>query len=74
MIVKGPILIADIPDLSGEVLDEETIRKAALIIARNGVLGLKRMFFSKIFKTSQIMLRSLVRDSSLNKSSNLVIY
>ena len=39
MIVKGPILIADIPDLSGEVLDEETIRKAALIIARNGVLA-----------------------------------
>ena len=37
MIVKGPILIPGIPDRSGEVLDEQTIRKAALIIARNGV-------------------------------------
>ncbi|MBE6505632.1 MAG: hypothetical protein E7Z73_07840 [Methanobrevibacter millerae] len=39
MIVKGPILIPGIPDRAGEVLDEETIRKAALIIARNGVLA-----------------------------------
>ena len=38
MIVKGPILIPGIPDRSGDILDEETIRKAALIIARNGVL------------------------------------
>ena len=38
MIVKGPILIPGIPDMSGDILDEETIRKAALIIARNGVL------------------------------------
>jgi hypothetical protein len=38
MIVKGPILIPDIPDTSGDVLDEETIRKAFLIISRNGVL------------------------------------
>lgn len=38
MIVKGPILIPDIPDSQGDVLDEETIRKAFLIISRNGVL------------------------------------
>ena len=38
MIVKGPVLIPDIPDKAGDVLDEETIRKALLIIARNGVL------------------------------------
>ena len=38
MIIKGPILIPQIPDMSGDILDEETIRKAALIIARNGVL------------------------------------
>ena len=38
MIVKGPILVPDIPDSSGDVLDEETIRKASLIISRNGVL------------------------------------
>ena len=38
MIVKGPILIPGIPDSAGDVLDEETIRKAALIISRNGVL------------------------------------
>ena len=38
MIVKGPILIPDIPDHAGDVLDEETIRKAFLIISRNGVL------------------------------------
>jgi len=39
MIVKGPILVPDIPDHAGDVLDEETIRKAFLIIARNGVLA-----------------------------------
>ena len=38
MIIKGPILIPQIPDMTGDILDEETIRKAALIIARNGVL------------------------------------
>ena len=38
MIVKGPILIPGIPDKSGDVLDEETIRKAVLIISRNNVL------------------------------------
>jgi len=38
MIVKGPILIPDIPDNAGDVLDEETIRKAVLIISRNNVL------------------------------------
>ena len=38
MIVKGPIMIPDIPDSSGDVLDEETIRKAFLIISRNGIL------------------------------------
>ena len=38
MIVKGPILIPDIPDSAGDVLDEETIRKAFLIISRNGIL------------------------------------
>ena len=38
MIIKGPILIPQIPDRTGDILDEETIRKAALIIARNGVL------------------------------------
>ncbi|WP_295588797.1 XkdF-like putative serine protease domain-containing protein [uncultured Methanobrevibacter sp.] len=38
MIVKGPILIPGIPDMSGDILDEETVRRAALIIARNGVL------------------------------------
>ncbi|MBQ9025337.1 MAG: hypothetical protein IJ104_03010 [Methanobrevibacter sp.] len=38
MIVKGPVLIPDIPDRSGDVLDEETIRKALLIIARQHVL------------------------------------
>ena len=38
MIVKGPILIPGIPDSSGDVLDEETIRKAFLIISRNGIL------------------------------------
>ena len=38
MIVKGPIMIPDIPDSVGDVLDEETIRKAFLIISRNGVL------------------------------------
>ena len=38
MIIKGPILIPNVPDMSGDILDEETIRKAALIIARNGVL------------------------------------
>lgn len=38
MIVKGPILIPEIPDSSGDVLDEETIRKAVLIILRNNVL------------------------------------
>lgn len=38
MIVKGPILIPDIPDKAGDVLDEETIRKAFLIISRNGIL------------------------------------
>lgn len=38
MIVKGPILVPDIPDNAGDVLDEETIRKASLIISRNGVL------------------------------------
>ncbi|DBA59600.1 TPA_asm: hypothetical protein CBHJFHIM_00040 [Methanobrevibacter gottschalkii virus vir075] len=38
MIVKGPVLVPEIPDKAGDVLDEETIRKALLIIARNGVL------------------------------------
>ena len=38
MIVKGPILVPDIPDSAGDVLDEETIRKAFFIISRNGVL------------------------------------
>lgn len=38
MIVKGPILIPGIPDLAGEVLDEQKIRQVALIIARNGIL------------------------------------
>ena len=38
MIVKGPILVPGIPDHAGDVLDEETIRKAFLIISRNGVL------------------------------------
>lgn len=38
MIVKGPILVPDIPDRAGDVLDEETIRKAFLIISRNGIL------------------------------------
>lgn len=38
MIVKGPILVPNIPDRVGDVLDEETIRKAFLIISRNGVL------------------------------------
>lgn len=38
MIVKGPVLIPDIPDKTGDVLDEETIRKASLIISRNHVL------------------------------------
>ena len=38
MIVKGPVLIPDIPDRAGDVLDEETIRKALLIIARQHVL------------------------------------
>lgn len=38
MILKGPILIPHIKDRSGDVLDEETIRKAALMIGRNGVL------------------------------------
>ena len=38
MIVKGPILIPEIPDSAGDVLDEETIRKAVLIISRNNVL------------------------------------
>ena len=38
MIVKGPVLIPGIPDRAGDVLDEETIRKALLIIARQSVL------------------------------------
>ncbi len=38
MIVKGPVLVPDIPDRSGDVLDEKTIRKALLIIARQHVL------------------------------------
>lgn len=38
MIIKGPILIPGVPDQTGDILDEETIRKAAIIIARNGVL------------------------------------
>ena len=38
MILKGPILIPEVKDKSGDVLDEETIRKAALVIGRNGVL------------------------------------
>ncbi len=38
LILKGPILIPGIPDISGDVLDEETIRKAALTISRNGIL------------------------------------
>ena len=38
MIVKGPILVPDIPDRAGDVLDEETIRKASLIISRNSIL------------------------------------
>lgn len=38
MIVKGPVLIPGIPDTAGDVLDEETIRKALLIIARQHVL------------------------------------
>ena len=38
MIVKGPILVPDVPDRAGDILDEETIRKAFLIISRNGVL------------------------------------
>ena len=38
MILKGPILIPHIQDKSGDVLDEKTIRKAALMIGRNGVL------------------------------------
>lgn len=38
MIIKGPILIPGVPDQSGDILDEKTIRKAAIIIARNGVL------------------------------------
>ena len=38
MILKGPILIPGIPDTTGDVLDEETIRKAALMISRNGIL------------------------------------
>lgn len=38
MIVKGPILVPNIPDKAGDVLDEETIRKAVLIILRNNVL------------------------------------
>ena len=38
MIIKGPILIPQIPDLTGDVLDEETIREAVLIMTRNGLL------------------------------------
>lgn len=38
MILKGAILIPHLPDKSGDVLDEETIRKAALLISRNGIL------------------------------------
>lgn len=38
MILKGAILIPHLPDKSGDVLDEKTIRKAALLIGRNGVL------------------------------------
>ncbi len=38
MILKGAILIPHVKDKSGDVLDEETIRKAALLISRNGIL------------------------------------
>ena len=38
MIVKGPVLVPGIPDRSGDILDEETIRKASLIISRNSIL------------------------------------
>lgn len=38
MILKGAVLIPHIKDKSGDVLDEETIRKAALLISRNGIL------------------------------------
>lgn len=38
MIVKGPVLIPEIADTSGDVLDEKTIRKALLIIAKKGIL------------------------------------
>lgn len=38
MIIKDPILIPEVPDQTGDILDEETVRRAAIIIARNGVL------------------------------------
>lgn len=34
MIVKGAVCIPNIPDYAGDVLDEETIRKASLIFNR----------------------------------------
>ncbi len=34
MIVKGAVLIPNIPDSVGDVLDEETIRKVSLIFNR----------------------------------------
>lgn len=34
MILKGAVLIPDIPDSGGDVLDEETIRKVSLIFNR----------------------------------------
>lgn len=38
MILKGAVLIPNIPDTSGDILDEKTIRKADLSIARKGIL------------------------------------
>lgn len=37
MIVKGAVCIPGIPDAAGDVLDEETIRKASLIFNRYGL-------------------------------------
>ena len=38
MILKGPVLIPNIPDTDGDVLDEETVRKASLLANRLEIL------------------------------------
>lgn len=68
MIVKGPILIPGIPDKAGEVLDEQTIRKAALIIARNGVTADVQHTLRNVGK----LLELYVLESSMEWQGNIL--